>query len=228
MEQKATEDARMRRAAAARVARDFAVVDDLTTLLAIADRSFAILFDGGSTIQVGVAEEAHYISEGAAKAHAQLDPGVASGLAGRPSPDVISLRPGILLVPQSSTVPCRAWVRFEEPRRISADEMIVADLLAQAFALAVDRIMALDQAARREDQFAEGFEGQRVIGQAVGILVERHRIVPDEAFERLRTASQNANIKLREIARRVVETGEEPELVGRPATVAARLTPEAV
>lgn len=217
MNQNATEDARMRRSAAARVARDFAVVDDLATLLAVADRSFSILFDGGSTIQVGVGDEARFISEGAAKAHAQLDPGVASGLDGQPSPDVISLRPGILLVPQSSTIPCRAWVRFEAPRRISADEMIVADLLAQAFALAVDRVIALDKAARQEDQFAEAIEGQRAIGQAVGILVERHKILPEEGFERLRVASQNANIKLREIARRMVETGEEPEQAGRVA-----------
>ncbi len=215
MNQNPTEDARVRRGAAARVARDFAVVNDLAALLAIADRSFAILFDGGSTIQVGVGDDARFLSEGAVKAHAQLDPGVAAGLAGQPSPDVISLRPGILLVPQSSTVPCRAWVRFETPRRISADEMIVADLLAQAFALAVDRVIALDKAARQEDQFSEAIEGQRAIGQAVGILVERHKILPEEGFERLRTASQNANIKLREIARRMVETGEEPEQVGR-------------
>lgn len=52
---------------------------------------------------------------------------------------------------------------------------------------------------------------RQVIGQAVGILVERHRITTDEAFDRLVTASKNHHIKLRELARIVAETGEEPD-----------------
>lgn len=213
MSQNPSEDARRRRAAAARVSRDFAVVEDLDILLAVADHGFSVLFDGGSTIQLGIGDEARYISAGAAKAAEHLEPVVVAGLAGEPSPDAVSLRPGILLVPQSSTVPCRAWIQFQKPRRISAEEMIVADLLAQAFALAVDRVIGLDRAARREDQLKEAIEGQKQIGQAVGILVERHRILTDDAFERLRAASQNRNIKLREIARRMLETGQEPDEV---------------
>jgi hypothetical protein len=42
-------------------------------------------------------------------------------------------------------------------------------------------------------------------------LVARHRLVPGQAFDRLRSASQNRNLKLREVARRVIETGLEPE-----------------
>ena len=46
-----------------------------------------------------------------------------------------------------------------------------------------------------------------VIGQAKGILMERLKITPEDAFELLRRASQQLNIKLREVARGLAETG---------------------
>ena len=47
-----------------------------------------------------------------------------------------------------------------------------------------------------------------VIGQAKGILMERYRITADEAFERLRTASQHKNRKLRDLAEELASTGD--------------------
>jgi hypothetical protein len=47
-----------------------------------------------------------------------------------------------------------------------------------------------------------------VIGQAKGILMERLHLTPEEAFDALRRASQRLNIKLREIAQNLAETGE--------------------
>jgi hypothetical protein len=47
-----------------------------------------------------------------------------------------------------------------------------------------------------------------IIGQAKGILMERLRLTPDDAFEVLRLSSQRLNLKLREVARRLTETGE--------------------
>lgn len=49
-----------------------------------------------------------------------------------------------------------------------------------------------------------------VIGQAKGILMERFRITPEVAFERLRAASQHANRKVRDLADDLVRTGEWP------------------
>lgn len=46
-----------------------------------------------------------------------------------------------------------------------------------------------------------------MIGQAKGILMERLKATPDEAFEILRRSSQRLNIKLREVARTLTETG---------------------
>ncbi len=47
-----------------------------------------------------------------------------------------------------------------------------------------------------------------VIGEAKGILMERFKLTPDDAFDVLRSSSQRLNIKLREVARRLAETGE--------------------
>ena len=65
--------------------------------------------------------------------------------------------------------------------------------------------------ADRETHLARAIESHRLIGQAIGILIERHRATPAEAFTMLKKASQDRNIKLREIAARVIETGVEPD-----------------
>ena len=202
--------AQQRRAAAAQVSGDFGRIDDLATLLGVAEHGFELLFDGGSTIQLDIGER-YLFSAGRAVRADELTAEVAAGLGGSPSPDTASLRPGILLVPATSAVGARAWVHFARPRRISVDEMIAADLLAQAFGLAVDRLVAARQAADRQGNLGQAIESHRMIGQAVGILVERHRQRPREACERLKQASQNRNLKLRDIAVRVIETGAEPE-----------------
>jgi ANTAR domain len=47
-----------------------------------------------------------------------------------------------------------------------------------------------------------------VIGQAKGILMERLEITPEDAFDMLRRSSQRLNVKLRDVARGLAETGE--------------------
>ena len=102
-------------------------------------------------------------------------------------------------------------MQFAAPRRVSVDELIISDLFAQALAIAVDRLVSQDLAAKREVQLRQAVEGHRIIGQATGIMMERHRLTAGVAFELLRDASQNRNIKLRAIAQRVIDTGQEPD-----------------
>ncbi|WP_433261672.1 ANTAR domain-containing protein [Micromonospora vinacea] len=47
-----------------------------------------------------------------------------------------------------------------------------------------------------------------VIGQAKGILMERHKLTADEAFAVLARASQNTNRKLVDVARYLTTTGQ--------------------
>ena len=71
-------------------------------------------------------------------------------------------------------------------------------------------VQDLDQACAKIESLELALQGARTIGIAIGILVERHRIPPDEAFARLVDISQSTNQKLRLIARRLVETGQLP------------------
>jgi GAF domain-containing protein len=59
-------------------------------------------------------------------------------------------------------------------------------------------------------QMREALATRQGIGEAVGILMERYRLTEEAAFDALRRASQENNMKLREVARRVTETGQGP------------------
>ncbi|MCY1141611.1 GAF and ANTAR domain-containing protein [Actinoplanes sp. Pm04-4] len=62
--------------------------------------------------------------------------------------------------------------------------------------------------ARRREHLTRAINSRDLIGQAKGILMERHKITGDQAFAVLVHTSQAANIKLAEIATRLIETGE--------------------
>jgi len=79
----------------------------------------------------------------------------------------------------------------------------VAVLLATFAALALAE-------AQRADQLHDALGNRDVIGQAKGILMERHRVTADAAFSVLSRVSQAENMKLAEIARVFVESGEFP------------------
>ncbi len=57
---------------------------------------------------------------------------------------------------------------------------------------------------------------RELFGQAQGILIEGERITGDQAFDVLRRASQHLNIKVREVARTLVDTGETPPTGSKP------------
>lgn len=69
--------------------------------------------------------------------------------------------------------------------------------------------------ARNDEQLHEAIDTRQRIGRAVGILVERYEISEDQAFEVLKESSQRRNVKLRDVAFQLVETGELPDAQGR-------------
>lgn len=73
--------------------------------------------------------------------------------------------------------------------------------------------------AQKQQQLQHAMSVRDLIGQAKGILIERHRVTGDQAFRLLVHASQNTNTKLTDVARYLVETGE---LAGRSAQPAGR------
>ena len=64
--------------------------------------------------------------------------------------------------------------------------------------------------AQRAGQLRDALDNRDVIGQAKGILMERHGITADAAFGVLSQVSQAENVKLAEIACHVAETGMLP------------------
>jgi hypothetical protein len=55
-----------------------------------------------------------------------------------------------------------------------------------------------------------GLESNREIGKAMGLLMAFHKIGDDQAFAMLRSASQQMNLKLIEVARQVVQHHNQP------------------
>jgi GAF domain-containing protein len=82
-----------------------------------------------------------------------------------------------------------------------------ADEIGALFAVLAAAALA---AAQSEEGLKIALQSRDVIGQAKGILMERHRITDDEAFEMLKRASQKLNVRLAGVAERVAQTGESP------------------
>jgi hypothetical protein len=78
--------------------------------------------------------------------------------------------------------------------------LILSAHAAIAAVVARERMEKDDQ----ERTFQEALSSRDVIGQAKGMLMERHRISADEAFDALRRSSQGLNSKLRDVAHDLV------------------------
>ncbi len=73
------------------------------------------------------------------------------------------------------------------------------DIESAGWLLASHAAVAL-ASARTVEQLEHALETRHAIGEAMGILMERHRLSQDEAFDVLRRLSQEHNIKLRDVA----------------------------
>lgn len=82
----------------------------------------------------------------------------------------------------------------------------VASLYAAHAALALGSAASLDA-------LRGGMDRRQVIGEATGILMERHRIGSADAFARLVRSSQQLNAKVSSVAQYVVLTGQDPETI---------------
>jgi AmiR/NasT family two-component response regulator len=64
--------------------------------------------------------------------------------------------------------------------------------------------------AEHEEHLRAGMTNRDVIGQAKGILMERHKVTADQAFGVLSRVSQEMNRKLVDVAHEVTDTGVIP------------------
>ncbi|WP_040453988.1 MULTISPECIES: GAF and ANTAR domain-containing protein [Kribbella] len=89
------------------------------------------------------------------------------------------------------------------PDAFGPDEEAIAHILARHASIAV-------APARHEEHMAAAVDARKLVGQAMGILMERYDVDGDRAFAILRRYSQDTNTKLRDVAVQLIETRKLP------------------
>jgi GAF domain-containing protein len=89
------------------------------------------------------------------------------------------------------------------PDGFGADDLAVAHILARHASVAI-------ATARQEETLAQAIDARKLVGQAMGILMERYDLDPDRAFEVLKRYSQQHNRKLRDVAQELIDTRQLP------------------
>jgi GAF domain-containing protein len=84
---------------------------------------------------------------------------------------------------------------------------VVADFAGYA-AVALINLDALQDARDQAENLRAAMGSRAAIEQAKGILIERFKVTPDEAFRLLTAVSMNTNRKVRDLAEQLVVTGE--------------------
>jgi GAF domain-containing protein len=91
------------------------------------------------------------------------------------------------------------------PEAFGVDEEGIAYILARHVAVAV-------ATARREESLKVAVDARKLIGQAMGILMERYDLDSDKAFQVLRRYSQDTNTKLRDVAQQLIDSRRLPRV----------------
>jgi GAF domain-containing protein len=91
---------------------------------------------------------------------------------------------------------------------IDEDTRTAAEEFARAAAVSIGNMHAYQTAKDIADNLEIALQSRTVIDQAKGILIERHKLTADQAFQFLVHASQATNRKLRDVADHLVTTGE--------------------
>lgn len=73
---------------------------------------------------------------------------------------------------------------------------------------ALSRAAEIRKLRDKEDQLTTALAGSREVSMAVGLLMERHHLGRDEAFEALRSRARAGRRALPEVAREVLESSE--------------------
>jgi GAF domain-containing protein len=112
-----------------------------------------------------------------------------------------------------------------EADAFDADARAAATRFGPYAAVAAGNLYAYQSARGMADNLQTALETRAVIDQAKGVLIERYKLSPDQAFQLLAQASMHANRKVRDIADDLVRTGELPLIAARGASKRPRPGP---
>lgn len=111
------------------------------------------------------------------------------------------------------TRPDRTWgalnVYSRSPGAFTEQDVLHGQTVAAMAAVLVARSI-------NDEHLAAAIETRTVIGQAMGIVMERYGLDEDTAFSVLRRLSSQDNVKLRDLAARVVSTRHLPDATTAP------------
>lgn len=85
-------------------------------------------------------------------------------------------------------------------RALEEPEKHLAEMFARQASVVLANALAYTTKEQQTVQLWDALASRETIGKAIGILMEREGLTDEEAFSMLRAASQNSNIKLRDIA----------------------------
>lgn len=97
-----------------------------------------------------------------------------------------------------------------EPDAFDETSRTVAKRFLPYAAVAVSNMQDYESARSMAANLQAALESRAVIDQAKGILMERHKLTADQAFQVLAQLSMQKNIKLRALAEELVLTGQLP------------------
>lgn len=97
-----------------------------------------------------------------------------------------------------------------QPREWTDEECAAAQLVADVAAGYLVNRRLLDEAERRAAQLQHALDSRIVVEQAKGILAERYDMMPDEAFDIMRTYTRSERRKLSDVAMAVIAGTVDP------------------
>jgi GAF domain-containing protein len=97
-----------------------------------------------------------------------------------------------------------------EPRAFDEDSRTAATRFGPYAAVAAGNLYSYQNARDLAANLRIALETRGVIDQAKGILMDRHKLTADQAFQALAQMSMKSNRKLRAVAEDLVRTGEQP------------------
>jgi GAF domain-containing protein len=113
-----------------------------------------------------------------------------------------------LVVDEEEQVGAALNVYARQPDAFDGASQAIATRFAAYAAVAAGNLYAYQSARGLAGNLQRALESRAVIDQAKGVLVERYKLTPDQAFQLLVQASMRANRKVRDIADHLVHTGE--------------------
>jgi GAF domain-containing protein len=113
-----------------------------------------------------------------------------------------------LAIDQDAQVSGALNIYARRPDAFDETSRAVATRFAPYAAVAAGNLYAYQSARDMAENLQTALESRAVIDQAKGILMERHKLTADQAFQMLARTSMTTNRKVRDIADHLVRTGE--------------------